>query len=230
MTETAGGNGPKPDQRLLRWGLALATLLALVALLTRAGGIPMPAAKEPDLTTLSVPGLHLVALPGVPAQTGPDMAHSKRWLWDAAAQPPGDSVELTMMVVHARHHSNFTLAAMTAGVPELALAGAHAQEMDAGPAKGTVVMLGRLNGAASLQTCLVLVQGGGAVADVASEPLVQAVEARRERDWRRRVYPLIGLEANVRWECLLVTIRSETGTHAQLTSLWQDLFVALSGR
>lgn len=228
MNKAGDGHGRRSGQRWLRWGLALATLLALVALFTRADGVPMPAANEPDLATLAVPGWRLVALPGIPAQTGPDMAYSKRWRWEAATPSSGSGVEMTMMVVHARHTKNFTLEEMSSGVPELKLAGTHEQMMGAGPAEGSVLALGTLDGAASLQTCLVLAKEGGAVADIATAPLVHAVQAGRERDWRRRAYSLIGLEANVRWECLLVTIRSEKGTNEQLTSLWQKMFVALS--
>lgn len=230
MNKAKDGHGHRPGQRRLRWGLALATLLALVALFTRADGVPMPAANEPDLATLAVPGWRLVALPGIPAQTGPDMAYSKRWRWEAATPSSGSGVEMTMMVVHARHPQHFTLEAMSSGVPGLKLTGTHEQRMGAGPAEGTVLVLGTLDGAASLQTCLVLTKDGGAVADIATTPLVHAVQAQGERDWRRRVDALIGLEANVRWECLLVTIRSEKRTNAQLTSLWQQVFVALSAR
>jgi aminoglycoside phosphotransferase (APT) family kinase protein len=53
------------------------------------------------------------------------------------------------------------------------------------------------------------------------------VDALRERNLRRQLRQWLGLEANVRWECMLVTIRALQATDEQLTDRWQQVSSAL---
>ncbi len=93
--------------------------------------------------------------------------------------------------------------------------------------------LGTLDGVPALQTCVVVPKSGAdqpaaaVVAHVSSDTLVAAVDALRERNLRRQLRQWLGLEANVRWECLLVTIRAAQASEGQLTRWWQQVAAAL---
>jgi hypothetical protein len=218
--------------------LACTALMALAALLVRGAGLPVPAATEPRLAGLSLPGWQLTPRPGAPALEGPHSSHSavRHWQVTTASVPDGlPDWELALTMVHVRHHHGLALAQLTRELPGLGLENPRLQELGQAMGKGlgdrSTVALGTLDGVPALQTCVVAPKSGAdqpaAVAHVSSDTLVAAVDALRERSLRRQLRQWLGLEANVRWECMLVTIRALQATDEQLTDRWQQVSSAL---
>lgn len=235
----ATAHSPRAN-RPLHAVLAFAAMMALAALLVRGAGLPVPAATEPSLASLSLPGWQLTPRPGAPALEGPHSSHSAVRHWQVKSASLADGLpdwELTLTMVHVRHHHGLALAQLTRELPGLGLENPRLQElgqaMGKGPADRSTVAQGTLDGVPALQTCVVAPKSGAdqpataAVAHVSSDTLVAAVDALRERSLHRQLRQWLGLEANVRWECMLVTIRALQATDEQLTDRWQRVAVAL---
>ena len=125
--------------RPLHGVLAFAALLALAALLVRAGGLPVPAATEPGPADLLLPGWQLTPRPGAPALEGPHSSHSavRHWQVTTASVPDGlPDWELTLTMVQVRHHHGLALAQLTRELPGLGLENPRLQELGQAMGKG----------------------------------------------------------------------------------------------
>ncbi|MDP3350422.1 MAG: hypothetical protein Q8S92_15640 [Hydrogenophaga sp.] len=216
--------------------LGVAVLLALTAVLVRMMGVQTPAASEPDLINQPFAGWNLIATPVSAARAGEEFSYSTVWRWRSnepssdGERSEFDASELTMVKVHARHHFGLSLEQMTATVPGLQLKGVREHTISDGPAKGTVIALGTLDDVPTLQTCVVESRKQRAMAHISADVLTQAVEGLRIRDWRNHAYILLGVQPNVRWECLLVSIQAKSATQELLQAKWHLLFAALRER
>lgn len=90
MPETEA-NAREPGVSGALWAmLAFAAVLAVAALVARAAGLSAPAATEPNLSHLSLPGWRLVSHRSGPADIGPDVSHSTVWRWQTTTRTPAD--------------------------------------------------------------------------------------------------------------------------------------------
>lgn len=211
---------PNPDQKiLLRIVLATIALLALAGLAHRLMA-NTPAALEPNWKNLTVPGYRLVAQQTKDAQAGADLAYGTlvHYRVDPLQKSNDGTFTLSLMTVHSRETKTFHVEDMTTDLPSLHLRESNPHSISEGGANGTTVALGQIDGQAVLQTCLV--QGGKAALDM--KELAPAVEARRVRGWKQSLYQVLGLQPNVRWDCLLISISTNAGpnANAELLTHW----------
>lgn len=185
-----------------------------------------PAATEPGLGNLSVPSFKLDPLPGSEATQEKQFASSTLNRWSADAVLPGQRpFTLEVVIVHNRTSSGLEINEMVrnAGLPA-AEHEVQSLETDAGkPAEE--VAIAEIGSDWVLRTCITP-KGRALITD-----LKKTLHAERPTGATDKVLQALGLQDNIRWECMLVSISAPKSeiSHATLLVAWNDLKAPLLG-
>ena len=214
----------QPEQKPLR---AVLLLLSLASCLVIAQGLPWrstPSIDDPRLDGLSIPGYRMVLDPVQDARTNRDFAYSSFHRFHLLPlDEPAAELDLTLVAVHSRESSTFNLADINHDLRLVSEAGQDIVGMP-GEADGTISVR-QSDGRIILQTCIT--PSGDARVD--TESLTGSVNQARSRGIVRSIRQVLGVDDNVRWECLLVTLsgRSASVDEARLRKLWGRLYPGL---
>lgn len=201
---------------------AFAGLLLLAIASTAHTGFlsKTPAAIEPSLNNLSVSGFKLDAIAGSEPAKEKDYANSTVYRWNAVPVVPGQTpFKLEAVVLHNRTSVSLGINELVrnAGLP----AGRHEVQTlktDAGkPAEE--VAIAEVGDNWVLRTCITpkgqaLIMG-----------LKNTLRAERPTGVAVKVLQALGLQENIRWECMLVSIGTPNNENSQaaLLAIWNDL-------
>lgn len=212
-----------PDTReSLGVKVALGGLLLLALTATAHTGFlsRTPAALDPDLEQLRLEGQRLERQAGSQPRRDRDHATGTLYRWSALPIGHGTSgFRLETVMLHSRTSSGLGLDAMLdhAGLPaaEHRLQTVEAEARQA----GDEVALGQTGHELVLRTCLTP-DGRASVSG-----LKTILHSGRPTGFKSRLLQAMGLQHNIRWECLLVSISipASSGSEQELTSAWRDV-------
>jgi hypothetical protein len=238
------------SQPLLAAVLTLLILLASASLLHTLFSRLPPAAELPT-TPPRVPGYRLLPLPGASASAGRELARGSWRRYRVLPARGGPALSLSLLPVHSRSHRRFQLAALTRGA--VAPAGLSLQGRRLIPGSPSLAMgwlpssspaVNAASGVAdgsvgpvvpALQTCLLLSPPGTQMASleggVTEVELLGLLIPRSQggaglAGAGKDLGQLLGLEPNVRWECVVVTVAAtkttnKLGQEADLLRFWE---------
>ena len=206
---------------------------------------PLPAALSPLPGAHTIPGYRIVPAGGLPAAAGRRLARSALLHYRVLPLSGGPPLALTLVNLHSRSHSSFQLAALTRGPDAPAgLALRQRRLLGLGPPMPATLAAGRLSGGeAAWQSCLVASAGssrGGVTQKQLTElqrPTAQTpgfrpffINPRRDAAVAEELAQLVGLRANVRWQCLLVSASTAAGpgSRERLQRFWQAAALPLA--
>lgn len=217
------------SEKLLRTVYAVLALAAGAALLHTTWLRRTPAAFEPGLMDVAITNYDARPLQHKPPLIERDYAHGtlREWMLDPRSGKLAP-FKLMLTSVHSREEGNFEISAL-AKHPALPLVDERSEvKVTEGSAKASAVSVGGSGDQAILQSCIV----PGAGAYTGNEDLIAAVNSQRTRGWRETAMNLAGLQPNVRWECLLVTIslNREPDAQARLLAAWEKVYPTLAGQ
>jgi hypothetical protein len=209
-----------PSAQLQVGALVVLTVAATASLIhTLLARTPAPTPLPPGPT--GIVGFRLQPLPGQAAGAGRRLARSELRRWAVqAVEPGGPPLELTLVNLHSRSHNTFQLAALTSGAdapPALALRQRRLLPGAGAAAIGRLEPDGGRGARTALQSCLI---GGGKRGPAGPGRRIGGVSQKElvgQLEWHRRGGPgieglgrdlaqLLGLEPNVLWQCLLVSV------------------------
>lgn len=179
-----------------------------------------PAAIEPTLDDLSMPGFRLDPLSRSNPARERHHANSTQYRWSAEPTQPGLApFQLEAVVVHSSTSGGLEINELVrnAGLP----AAEHEMqtlEPESGQA-GEEVAFGETGADLVLRTCIT--PKGRALL----KGLKKTLHSERPTGARAKALQALGLQENIRWECLLVSIsvpRSEN-SQAELLASWKDV-------
>ncbi len=179
-----------------------------------------PAAIEPQLEQLSLQGERLERLASSQPNRERHYATSTLHRWNVQATKSNQhSFKLEALTLHNRTSSGLGLDTMLnhAGLPA---AVHHLQTLEAeNPQARDEVAIGRIGSELVLRTCLTP-KGRASVSD-----LKEILHAERPTGAKAKLIQAMGLQDNIRWECLLVSITApeSTSTEQELITAWRDL-------
>ncbi len=210
--------------------LAVLCLSALAGIAHSAFWRSMPTAFEPQLDRLEIEGYQAQAMQTQPAQSGASYAYSTlhEWQLHPAQEPEQAAMRITLVGVHSRSDKGLGIKDMASlpALPEVTERRTIVAEQ--GNIIGTAVSIGRSGDDAVLQTCL----PAGGHAHVMLEELAQSIMEQRPGGWMNRAQSLLGLQPNIRWECLLVSISMprESASDEALLAAWNNVYPVLKTR
>lgn len=210
--------------------LALLCLSALAGIAHSAFWRSMPTAFEPRLDRLEIEGYQAQAMQTQPAQSSASYAYSTlhEWQLHPAQEPEQAVMRITLVGVHSRSDKGLGIkdTASLPALPEVTERRTIVAEQ--GNIIGTAVSIGRSGDDAVLQTCL----PAGGHAHVMLEELAQSIMEQRPGGWMSRAERLLGLQPNIRWECLLVSISMprESASDEALLAAWNSVYPVLKTR
>lgn len=216
----------QPEQKPLR---AVLLLLSLASCLVIAQGLPWrstPSIEDPRLDGLSIPGYRMVLDPVQDGRTNRDFAYSSVHRFHLLPlDEPAAELDLTLVAVHSRESSTFNLADINHDLRLVSEAGQDIVGMPGEAVDDGMIAIRESGGGLLLQTCIT--PSGDARIDMAS--LTDSVNQARSRGIWRSIRQVLGVDDNVRWECLLVTLsgRSASVDEARLRKLWGLLYPGL---
>lgn len=210
--------------RLLRLAFGALLLLTVAAASHTAIFSKTPAAIEPELSPLTVPGFTLAPQDRSAPVRARHHALSTHYRWDArptVSERPGFKLEA--VVVHSRTSSGMDIDSLvnTAGM----LAAEHEEpQPDAETNTSGEVVLGTTGGARVLRTCI------SPKGRMLTSSLKTALAKERETGAKARVLQALGMRDNIRWECLLVSISmpKDQASDEALLDAWNSVYPALS--
>lgn len=203
--------------RVLHAVLIAAALIAAFGLVHAALLAQTPPPTERAWDVPLIDGYRRAALPDQPAATGRHHAHGPVRQFRFEAETGGSAFTLTLAAMHSRHHDDFHLDALLEALPLARPPAAEARTLQLGSSPAALGRVVKGETELALQTCVV----PGAGAGVTNDELVARVEQQRVRGWRQSLRQVLGLQRNVQWECVLVTIvgADGLGAEAELTRL-----------
>jgi hypothetical protein len=200
-------------------------LLALAATAHTGALSRTPAAIEPALDNLSLPGFRLDSLGRSDPARERHHASSMRHRWSAEPVAPGLApFELEAVVVHSSTSGGLEIHELVRNAG-LAAAEHEVQTLEPAGQASEEVAIGASGDDMVLRTCIT--PGGRALLS----GLKKTLHAERPTGARARTLQALGLQANIRWECLLVSIsvpRSDN-SQAELLASWKDAKTPLLG-
>lgn len=180
-----------------------------------------PAAIEPALGDLSLPGFKLNPLPGSEPTRERHHANSRQYRWSVTPTVSGQApFQLEAVVVHSSTSDGLKINQL---VRNAGLAAAEHEvqtlEPDSGEANEEVA-IAETGSDWVLRTCitpkgLALVTG-----------LKKTLHTERATGAKAKALQALGLQDNIRWECLLVSIsrpKSDESSQAALLASWKDV-------
>jgi len=197
--------------RVLHGVLIAMALVAAFGLLHAAVLSKTPPPAEWAWEEPLIDGYRCEALPGHPAATGRHYAHGPVRRFRLQPETGGSASMLTMASVHSRHHDGFHLDALLDTLPLDRVPAAEAQPLPFASQPASTARLMRQGAVLELQTCVVPGVGAG----VTLEELAALVEKQRVRGWRQSLKHVLGLQSNVQWECLLLTLEQPASPSAE---------------
>jgi pyruvate/2-oxoglutarate dehydrogenase complex dihydrolipoamide acyltransferase (E2) component len=187
-----------------------------------------PAAIEPALDDLSAPGLRLEPQGRSESVRERHHALSSTYRWAAnptSSDQPGFKLEA--VVVHGRTSSGMDMASLaaTAGLPAAATEEQKPESAAEKAKGGDELVLGTAGEESVLRTCIS--PKGRALASSLKTSLAQ----ERETGAKARMLQALGVQDNIRWECLLVSISApkSMSSEADLMMTWERLQQPLRG-
>ncbi len=215
-----------PD-RLLRWVFTVLALIALAGLIHTSLLRKTPLPFEIDLDGFSLPGYSLKLRKTALELPGDERSFGRLRSWSAesedATQPP---FHLHVVAVHIKTEDDADFSAMAAHPALPPLEDRRSQDSESGELKPSSISFGESADEKMLQSCIV--PGAGSYAK--REQLLGMIRKQRSEDWSRKLRQIIGLEDNIRWECLLVSISmpKEHASDEALLDAWNSVYPALS--
>ncbi len=208
--------------------LAFGGLLLLAIAAAAHTGIlsKTPAATEPGLGNLSEPGFKLDSLAGSEAIKEVHFARSTLYRWNAEPALQGHApLQLEAVVMHNRTSNSLGINDLVgnAGLPA-AEHEVQILETDAGkPAEEVAVA--EIGDNWVLRTCITP-KGQALVTG-----LKKTLHTERPAGAKAKFLQALGLQDNIRWECMLVSISAPKTeiTQAALLATWNDLRAPLLG-
>ena len=216
----------QPEQKPLR---AVLLLLSLASCLVIAQGLPWrstPSIDDPRLDGLSIPGYRMVPGAVQDGRRNRDFAYGSFYRFHLLPlDEPAAELDLTLVAVHSRESSTFNLADIS---HDIRLGSEDGQDIVGIPGEAVddgTISVRKSDGRIILQTCIT--PSGDARVDM--ESLTDSVNQARSRGIVRTIKQVLGVEDNVRWECLLVTLSgsSASGDDLGLRRLWGLLYPGL---
>lgn len=179
-----------------------------------------PAAIEPTLGDLFLPGFKLDPLPGSEPARERHHANSTQYRWSAAPTVPGQApFQLEAVVVHSSTSGELEINQLVRNAG-LAAAEHEVQTLraDSGQADEEVA-IAETGSDWVLRTCITP-KGRALVTG-----LKNTLHAERTTGAKAKALQALGLQDNIRWECLLVSIKLPKGESSQaaLLAAWKDV-------
>lgn len=225
-----------PLPRLQIAVLAVSTVSAAVALVhLLIAPTPMPPPLPAISMATAIRGYQLEPLAAQRAAAGRRLAH--RGLQRFAVRPlaGGEAMELSLVSLHSRNHSTFQLAALTSGADAPAGLALRRRRLLPGAEAAAIGRLepdGGRGGRTALQSCLIggdkhgPAGSGRRIGGVSQKELTGQLAGQRRggpgiEGLGRDLAQLLGLEPNVRWQCLLVSVETAGAGPRQEAALRQ---------
>jgi len=208
---------------------AVLLLLSLASCLVILQGLFLrtpPPLAEPRLDGLSIPGYRVVPGPVQDGRSNRDFAYGSFYRFHLLPlDQPAAELDLTLVAVHSRESSTFNLADISHDIRLGAVDGPDLVGMPGEADHDGTISVRQSDGRIVLQTCIT--PSGDARVD--TESLTDSVNQARSRGIVRTIKQVLGVEDNVRWECLLVTLSgsSASGDDLGLRRLWGLLYPGL---